>query len=191
MKANRDTVIAELTAKTKQNLNQLQEFKELSLEQLNFKSNPDSWSILECIKHLNIYGDFYIPEIEKSISKATKSDNTTFKPGILGNYFVKLIAPKEKLNKMKTMSKFNPSGSNLTIEEITLFEQQQYKTLDLLSNALTIDLTHNKTKTSLSNLINMRLGDTLRFVIAHNERHLIQALRVENVSSSDPEVISG
>lgn len=181
MKVNRETLISQLTETTKQNLNQLQELKELSKEQLNFKANPDSWSVLECVKHLNIYGDFYLPEIEKSIECAFSSDKKTFKAGVLGNYFVKMIEPKEKLNNMKTMSKFNPSGSSLTVEELTIFEQQQYKTLDLLSKALDVDLAKNKTKTSLSNLINMRLGDTLRFVIAHNQRHLNQASRIVKV----------
>jgi uncharacterized damage-inducible protein DinB len=180
MKANRETLIRELTETTKQNLTQLQALKECSTEQLNLKTNLDSWSILECIKHLNIYGNFYLPEIEKSIFNASKSDNSTFKAGILGNYFVKLIEPKDKLNTMKTMSKFNPLGSSLTETELTKFEQQQYKTLELLSQALTVDLTKNKTSTSLSKIINMRLGDTLRFVIAHNQRHLIQAKSLIN-----------
>ena len=178
MKANRETLISQLTKTTKQNLNYLQELKEYSIEQLNFKQNTEKWSILECLAHLNIYGDFYIPEIEKSINKAQTSNNNMFKSGVLGNYFVKLMEPKEKLNKMKTMSKFNPSGSSLTKSELTKFEQQQYKTLDLLSKATVVDLTKNKTKTSLSKIINMRLGDTLRFVIAHNQRHLLQAKRI-------------
>ncbi len=178
MTANRETLISRLIEITKQNLNQVQELKTLSSEQLNYKESQNSWSILECIKHLNIYGAFYLQEVEKSITKAPKSNNTRFKAGVLGNYFVKLIEPKEKLNTMKTMSKFNPLGSDLTITELTNFEQQQYKTLDLLSKALTVDLTKNKTKTSLSSFINMRLGDTLRFVIAHNQRHLNQAKRI-------------
>ena len=178
MKANRETLISQLTKTTKQNLNYLQELKEYSIEQLNFKQNTEKWSILECLAHLNIYGDFYIPEIEKSINKAQTSNNNMFKSGVLGNYFVKLIEPKEKLNKMKTMSKFKPSGSSLTKSELTTFKQQQYKTLDLLSKALVVDLTKNNTKTSLSKIINMRLGDTLRFVIAHNQRHLLQAKKI-------------
>ncbi len=91
------------------------------------------------------------------------------------------MEPKEKLNKMKTMSKFNPSGSSLTKSELNKFEHQQYKTLELLSKAIAVDLTKTKTKTSLSKIINMRLGDTLRFVIAHNQRHLYQANRIVKV----------
>ena len=121
MKLHRDTLITQLVEQTKTNLNQVQILKELDDKQLNFKNSTESWSVLECIKHLNIYGDFYIPAIEKSIEGASGSDNETFKTGVIGNYFVKLIEPKEKLNNMKTMSQFNPLGSNLNRDELTKF----------------------------------------------------------------------
>jgi len=178
MKANSETLISDLIEKTKKNLNQLQELKKYSLEQLNYKSSAETWSILECIEHLNIYGEFYLPEIEKSITKSNKPKSSKFKAGILGNYFVKLIEPKEKLNKMKTVNAFNPINSSLTEDVLIKFEKQQYTTLDLLSKALNVNLTKLKTGTSLSKFINMRLGDTLRFVIAHNQRHLNQASRI-------------
>ena len=50
---------------------------------------------------------------------------------------------------MKTMSKFNPSGSSLTKSELNKFEHQQYKTLELLSKAIAVDLTKTKTKTTI------------------------------------------
>ncbi len=45
-----------------QKANQLQQ---LSNEQLNIRPNTESWTILECIEHLNRYSDFYLQEIEK------------------------------------------------------------------------------------------------------------------------------
>ena len=54
---------------------------------LNHKPSPQSWSALECLEHLNRYGDFYIPEISKRLNAATKEQASTFKSTWLGNYF--------------------------------------------------------------------------------------------------------
>ncbi len=55
-----------------------------------------SWSILECLEHLNLYGDFYIPEIKNRIESSKTLPKENFKSRILGNYFAKSMLPKEK-----------------------------------------------------------------------------------------------
>lgn len=175
MRVNNEVLITNLIEKTKKSLNQIEKFNQLSYDILNYKENPSSWSILECISHLNIYGDFYLPEIEQRISQSTHKQNDKFKSGLLGDYFVKLIQPKEKLNKMKTLKKFDPIGSNLEKNILEIFKEQQFKMLDLLAKSRNTNLTKTKTGISISKFIKLRLGDTLRFVISHNQRHLNQA----------------
>lgn len=172
---NKNDLIAELIDVTKQNLNTTEKLLQLSTEELNKKNDFKSWSVLECIAHLNIYGRFYLPEIENAIAKASWSTSNKFKSGFLGNYFVNLIKPKEKLNKMKTLQRFNPIGSKLSKDVLITFKEQQFKMLELLSRASPVNLTTVKTAVSISKLIKIRLGDTLQFVIYHNQRHLIQA----------------
>ena len=177
MKSNNEIVIMDLIEITRINLNQIEKLNLLTTDKLNFKENAEKWSILECIAHLNIYGDFYLPEIENSI-KHSESYKAPFKPGVIGNYFVKLIQPKEDLNKMKTLKKFDPIGSDLDRNILIVFKNQQIRMLDLLSKALTVNLTKSKTEISIIKMIKMRLGDTLRFVVYHNQRHINQANRV-------------
>ena len=33
-------------------------------EKLNYKPNPETWSVLQCLDHLNQYAEYYIPEME-------------------------------------------------------------------------------------------------------------------------------
>ncbi len=174
METNNELLIMDLIEITRVNLNQLEKLNLLNTDKLNFKENSEKWSILECIAHLNIYGDFYLPEIENSI-KQSESYKEPFKPGVLGNYFVKLIQPKEELNIMKTLKKFDPIGSELDSNILLDFKEQQIKMLDLLKKALNVNLTKSKTSVSISKMIKLRLGDTLRFVVYHNQRHLNQA----------------
>ena len=120
-------LLQDLIERTRININQAQEFNSISTEKLNWKAEQNSWSVLECFEHLNLYGDFYIPEIKKSIESSKTKPQENFKSGILGNYFAKSMLPKEKLNKMKTFNDKNPIGSKLdklTIERFILQQKE-------------------------------------------------------------------
>ncbi len=103
-------------------------FEVLSVDQLQFKTG-ERWSILECLEHLNLYGDFYLVEIEKRImTNPRKNTSTKFKSGILGNYFANLMEVKEgKITKMKSPKDKNPSNKNLSITTINRFLKQQQR----------------------------------------------------------------
>ena len=150
-------------------------------ETLNFRSSENSWSILECLEHLNFYGRFYLPEIESRIEESRfKSNKNEFRSGFLGNYFANMMLPKKKLNKMKTLKVSNPIHKKLDNSVISEFINQQNKILGLLEKAKTVDLENTKTSISISKFIRLKLGDTFRFVIYHNLRHIKQAERALN-----------
>ena len=185
MKIITKELITELIKKTKTNINKAEGLRKLTEKELNYKEAIDKWSILECIEHLNIYGDFYNPEIKECIKKTLSTSVITFKSGVIGNYFVNLISPKEKLNKMKTLKVNNPIGSHLDKNCIDRFISQQKECLELIEKSKNINLKKTKTAISISKLIKLRLGDTLRFITAHNERHLLQAENIlKNVSKN-------
>jgi len=178
MKISASALLNELKERTSQHLEYVRTLTLKTEEELNFRASADSWSTLECLEHLNRYGNFYIPEINRNISSAGKSTQSYFKPGILGNYFAKSMLPKEKPNKMKTLKTMNPIHSQLNKDVIDTFIKQQEKMLELLEKAQDIDLEKIKTSISISKLIKLKLGDTFRFVIYHNERHIEQIKRI-------------
>ena len=173
-----DNLVQDLMERTRKNLLEAQKFNHLSNEKLNWKANDKTWSILECLEHLNLYGDFYIPEIKKRIASSTTSGKEEFKSGFLGNYFANSLLPKEPLNKMKTFKVMNPIGSPLNKTTIDRFIRQQEQLLDLLNQAKTVDISKTKTAISISKFIKLKMGDTLRVVIYHNQRHILQAHKV-------------
>jgi hypothetical protein len=156
----------------------VKEFEILPLNRLQFK-NGERWSVLECLEHLNLYGDFYLVEIERRIiTNPRKNISTRFKSGILGNYFANLMEVKDgKITKMKSPKDKNPSNSQLSFATISRFLKQQERLVSLLNQSRSIDLTKTKAAISLTNLIKLRLGDTLRFYCYHIERHVFQAQR--------------
>ena len=179
MKITNKALINDLIERTKGVLNEAEQFLQLPVDDSNWRATAKSRSILECIEHLNRYGDFYLPEIGNRMKQGKKeNDSSVFKSGFLGNYFAKSMLPKEKLNKMNTFKSMNPLGSQLDKMTLTKFIDQQKTMLDLLNQARTINLTKMKTSISISNFIKLRLGDTFRVVIYHNQRHMVQAKNV-------------
>src|SRR5688572_20438305 len=116
-----------LIEQTRQIINQVEKLKNHDLNTLSWKENPTSWSILECLEHLNLYGDFYLPSIENKIKNADTKNDLEFKSGLLGNYFAQIMLPKEKLNKMKTFKDKNPLNAKLDRIVIDKFIHQQIK----------------------------------------------------------------
>ncbi|MES2477891.1 MAG: DinB family protein [Bacteroidota bacterium] len=181
MHIEKSSLIQNLILRTEQNIISAKKFKLLSIEQLNYKSNPEEWSILECLEHLNLYGDYYLPEIEKTMLEQKKQySSPMFKSGVLGNYFANLMLPKEngQIKKMKSPEDKNPVHSQLSFTTIERFLKQQELLKKLLEQSKTKDLTKLKTPISISKWIKLRLGDTFRFVIYHNQRHIAQAERL-------------
>jgi hypothetical protein len=179
MKIDNDTLIGDLLRRTEQSTKKVKQFEGLSIHQLRFK-NANQWSILECLEHLNLYGDFYLVEIEKQImANRNGPSSTTFRSGLLGNYFANLMEVKEgKITKMKSPKDKNPASMNLNFTTINRFLKQQEQLTSLLKSCRTVDLTRAKSAISLTRLIKLRLGDILRFYTYHIERHVLQAERI-------------
>lgn len=177
MKIQFDQFYNELTTLVQSHIKITEELKSKAETKLNQKASPDSWSALECIEHLNRYGNFYLPEIENRIKNSSYTPEDTFKSGILGNYFTNLIKPKEKLNKMKSPKNMNPLDSKLDSFTLDTFLKQLHQTLALLEQSKAVSLNKTKVSISISKHLKLKLGDTFRFFIYHNERHLQQAIK--------------
>lgn len=171
-------LLSELTKITQQNLSEIELFEKCTLAQLNTKETEQSWSILECIEHLNRYGNFYIPELTQQLNAAKQAFAPQFKPGLLGDYFAKCMLPKTKLNKMRTFTSMNPNQSKLDTSTLTQFKTQQMALLEILEVCTTKNINKVKTSISISKWIKLKIGDTLRVVIYHNLRHIVQAKKV-------------
>jgi len=150
-----------------------------------FKQQPaeGAWSAMQCLGHLNTYGDYYLPAIEKAIKEAKEKNKTrseTFTPGWLGNYFTNLMMPNEngvpskKLKAPKNYTTNNEGDSDCTIAK---FIDQQEKMLQLLEEAKSVDLNAVRIPISIAKFIKLKLGDVFMFLIAHNLRHVKQAER--------------
>ncbi|MFK7932707.1 MAG: DinB family protein [Saprospiraceae bacterium] len=178
MKFNQAELIDDLVARTQDILNRTLPMQELSNAELNARTAPDSWSVLECMEHLNRYGDYYLAEMRKQMDGSNRPATVEFKSNWLGNYFAGVMLPREKPNKMNSPKNMNPHGSQLDKKVVETFIKQQKETLKLLAVAREKNLTKVTTGITLTQWIRIRLGDTFRVVVYHNVRHVLQMERV-------------
>lgn len=177
MKIKTEYLISDLVDRTKSNLKEAKSLNRESLEKLNWKPAADAWSALECIEHLNLYGEFYLREIEKRIHNSKFPAEEYFKSGIFGNYFAESMLPKDNFRKMNTLKDKNPAGTALDKSSIQQFLADQEQLLVLLNKSKEVSLNKTKVPISISKWVRLKLGDILRVIIYHNQRHLVQARR--------------
>ena len=136
---------------------------------------PGKWSAIQAFEHLNSYGRYYLPAIEDAM-KEDKSTKEWFTPGWLGNYFTNMMLPKNGVvtNKMQAPKDHRPPPNldiKLVLDE---FLKQQNLLVNLLESAKKKNISAIRVPVSISKLFKLKLGDTFRFLIAHEQRHLVQ-----------------
>jgi hypothetical protein len=153
-------------------------FQNQPVEVLLAPSATGGWSIAQCLEHLNRYGHFYLPAITRALDKkAGRADSPTFTGTWFGNYFTRMMQPETGRRKIKAMKAYTPPSTLDAHAVVAEFIQQQETLLRLLTHARQADLTATRVPLSMAPFLRLRLGDVFGFVVAHDERHVQQALR--------------
>lgn len=171
-------LLAALKVAVQQTIGQVQAIPTAATDLLNKQPGYRKWSGAQVLEHLNIYNRIYLPEIEKRmISIAGGHDE--FKSGWLGNYFTKVMQPDADgmvANKMSAPKDARPQEKLNAGKVVSDFIAGQQHLLQLLNKAEAANL-DTRIPTSISKLIRLKAGDTFRFLIAHQQRHLTQLTR--------------
>ncbi|HWI92792.1 MAG TPA: DinB family protein [Flavisolibacter sp.] len=173
-----EELINQLQADVKQVIAAAEHLQTADPIKLNYCSEKNQWSAVQVLDHLNAYSRHYLPLIEKSMIHITRDVHAWFVPGFWGSYFVNATMPKnvfEVKNKMKTAKMFSPDKSVNVEAAFKEFFQHQNKLLQLLDVARRRNLNSVYVPAAFSKLIRFKLGDALRFLVAHEQRHMIQA----------------
>jgi hypothetical protein len=145
---------------------------------LSYCPEEGKWSVAQVIEHMNMYSRYYLPLMEKSMVHITKDTNAWFIPGFFGNYLTNTMMPKnvyEVKNRMKTSKNFTPERSVNVEAAFKEFIQHQNKLLQLLEVARRRNLDTIRIPVTVSKFIRLKLGDAFRFLVAHEQRHMMQA----------------
>lgn len=174
------TLIEGLHDQTEKHISKaIMEWQQLPNAQMVTQPGEGKWSAVQCLEHLNSYGRYYIPAIEKAIAKQKQTGPALyFKSSWLGNYFYKLMLPRQNgsvKTKMKSPKNHQPGIQLNAAETVSGFIGQLETIGQLLTEAGFIDMNKTKVPISISPFIKLKLGDVFLFLIAHISRHMLQA----------------
>ena len=177
-------LLDDLYAQTEQFLEKaVQKWQNMPTESFYKKPSPTAWSAAQCLEHLNFYGRYYIPALEKAIAKAEQKGyqpTENYASGWLGNYFYNLMLPNTEgatKSKMKAPANAIPAEQPDARAMIAEFIDQQEQMLQLIERARKIHIGKVRVPISIVQWLKLKVGDTFLFMVAHHQRHILQAER--------------
>ncbi len=167
------------------------EFKEsfgmLTIEQLNWRPIPNTWSIGQNIDHLIVINSTYYPIIQ-AIRTGTYQlpiiAKLDFMVSFLGRTVLKAVQPDRK-KRIKTFPIWEPTKSDIKPDILERFEKQQneLKTViqtssDLLESGTIISSPANK------NIV-YKLETAFDIIVSHERRHFEQSMEIERIRNAE------
>lgn len=157
-------------------------FGKLSLEQLNTKPNPQTWSIAQNIEHLTTTNKSYYPIFEK-LQSGNYLLPFTAKLGFVVSLFEKMIlgsVEPERKKRMKTFPVWEPSSSNIE-QPLQDFAQSQEEIAQRLQAIWPLVEKGAILSSPANRNIVYRLPVLLSIITNHQLRHFNQAKEVASM----------
>lgn len=177
MKYNSEDLLHQSGADVRALLLTAGELQQLPPQLLRTKPEDGKWSAAQVLEHLNVYARHYLPAIEQRLHLHRSTPSEAFRAGWLGHCFVQLMKPigtTSTAKKMRSPRNAQPSADPDAGVVLKEFAAHQHRLLNLLAVARSANLSAVRIPTSLHPKLTLRLGDTFRFFIAHEQRHFVQ-----------------
>jgi len=150
----------------------------LSHEQLNWKAAPDTWSVGQCLQHLYVANDVYLPPIAKALEGQPQSPVHDITPGWVARWFIRnYIEPSPEGRRARAPRKIDP-GERIDPSILDLFLRSNATARDLVRRASAHDVNRIRFRNPFIPLVRPTVGTGLEIVSRHERRHLLQAERV-------------
>lgn len=152
-------------------------FGQLSASQLNWKPNPETWSIGECIDHLITTNRTYFAQLE-AIGRGDKYVSFWEKLPLMHGFWGRMLikATGEQVNKKgKSPGPFRPTRSNVPTTILDEFAQQQSALIDSVEKTRKVDHHQQIISSPAASFITYSLHDGLVIIFQHEKRHFNQA----------------
>lgn len=147
----------------------------LSYQQFNFRPEPGSWSVGECIEHLNLSMCAYIGIMNEVVENATSAGTTPYRKGpLLGR--VLLRALHKSGSKYPAPRSFKPDGAELDPSSVREgFEGQVSRLRQIIRDCAGLALGQITMPWPVFQPVRISLAQAITLLELHNDRHLRQA----------------
>jgi hypothetical protein len=150
--------------------------------QFNWRPDAHSWSMAECLRHLNMVGDRCVRMLETALADARARGRVADGPfgyGWLGKWIMAHTEPPSK-HKYKAPRRFTPAYGQPITAVLPTFRHLQDQLSLQLEQASGLDLAHIKVPAPEARPLRFNLQFTFAWIAAHERRHLWQARQVRN-----------
>jgi hypothetical protein len=138
------------------------------------------WSAAECLHHLQKYHDYYVLLVQETLidTNLWRTHDTVYKATWSGDWFASsmLVGQNGKTRRMKSPYNKRPNLSEVPNTIVADFGKNLIMLKEICARADKYNLNRKTIPVAILPLIKINLGDALRLVIYHNQRHLGQAL---------------
>jgi uncharacterized damage-inducible protein DinB len=180
MKLNEDFIAGLSQRIERVNTALLSEFGELQTRELNWRPKDRGWSIGLCFVHLMKANAAYFPLLSSVIDGTTRTrllERIPVLPGLWGNLILKMVEP-ETARRSRAPKVFLPLLKEVPGDIVERFIEQQHELLALMTQLGSVDLDETTITSPALAIVTYSLRDALSIIVAHEERHLLQARRV-------------
>lgn len=151
----------------------------LTVEQLNWKPRPESWSVGQCLEHLCLSGEVYLAPIARALNNRRPSPVEHITPGWFGRWFIRsYIAPSPASKKAPAPKKIAPVLSVVEPSVLDRFLAANREVRALIERAQPYDVNRIRFVNPFVPLIRFTVGTGFEIIAKHEDRHLLQAERV-------------
>lgn len=189
---NNRTVMAEdQIQRTNRIIQTIESLQQLDIATLIQRPNPDHWSIIEVIGHMNSAYFLYESRIDQKLQDLPNAKETEdqFKVGRKSAFFIKSITPEgtKRPMKMKTMKRFEPvfTLEELSSEKVETVFKTFYNYKMHLKKSIEVarskKVKHSKINSALGPIVKFYLPEAFEFLIGHDERHLVQIEEIKAI----------
>jgi hypothetical protein len=141
------------------------------------RPHPNSWSAAECLAHLSLTTESFLPLLQSAIEDGKKRKVTTSKPpkmDLIGRLMRWFLEPPMR-SRVKTTAPFVPRSTRAKSEAFAEFASLQNRLLAILGDTEGLDLTKLKIVSPFDKRMKYNLYSAVRIVAAHERRHIWQA----------------
>jgi len=151
-----------------------------------WRTDPESWSVAECLDHLATGNRVYLAAMEPSADRARSRGRLRrgpARPGLLGGWFVNYLEPPVKPRlKSKAPNKIRPRCAPPLSDAFAAFLASQDDVRRFLRTYADIDLADVRFPNPFIPGLRFSLATGLHVIPAHERRHLWQAWRVRRAA---------
>ena len=151
----------------------------LTPEQLNWQPVPSAWSVGQCVEHLCLTNEIYLPAISGSLAGKPVSAVQEITPGWFARWFIRsYIEPSTETKHARAPKKIVPS-TRVEPSVLDRFLRGNQAVREIVCYAANYDVNEVRFRNPFIPVLRFTVGTGLQIVSRHQRRHLLQAERVK------------